>query len=103
MGGPLVPPSLQARALGAIKYSLFSLKRGWNVCRRSPTISIVVDYESRCIEVQVLKSTTDKIIESLKNMFLTHGLPVTIPTDNGPQFASRKEKKSSKVCRKRVY
>ena len=51
---------------------------------------VVVDYYSRYMEVQVLKvTTTDKIIKSLENMFLTHGLPVSIATDNGPQFISQ--------------
>ena len=51
---------------------------------------VVLDYYSRYMEVQVLKSTTtDKIIWSLKSMFLTHGLPVSITTNNGPQFKSQ--------------
>ena len=33
-------------------------------------------------------TTTDKIIASLKRMFLTHGEPISIVTDNGPQFSS---------------
>ena len=50
---------------------------------------VVVDYYSRYMEVEVLRSTTaDKIIASLKKIFLTHGLPVSITTDNGPQFIS---------------
>ena len=41
----------------------------------------VVDYYSLYIEIQVMKSTTtDKIIASLKRMFLTHGLPISIVT-----------------------
>ena len=49
----------------------------------------VVDYYSRYIEIQVMKSTTtDKIIASLKRIFLTHGLPISIVTDNGSQFIS---------------
>ena len=50
---------------------------------------VVVDYYSRYMEVEVLKSTTaDKVIASLRNIFLTHGLPVSITTDNGRQFIS---------------
>ena len=33
-------------------------------------------------------TTTDKIIASLKKMFLIHGLPISISSDNGPQFIS---------------
>ena len=50
---------------------------------------VVVDYYSRYMEVEVLKSTTaDKVIASLRKIFRTHGLPVSITTDNGPQFIS---------------
>ena len=49
----------------------------------------VVDNYSRYVEIQVMKSTTtDKVIASLKRMFLTHGLPISIVTDNGRQFIS---------------
>ena len=55
---------------------------------------VVVDYYSRYMEIQVLKSTTtDKIIETLKRMFLTHGLPESLTTDNRPQFISREFRK----------
>ena len=41
------------------------------------------------MEVEVLRSTTaDKVIASLRKVFLTHGLPVSITTDNGSQFIS---------------
>ena len=53
---------------------------------------VVVDYYSRYMEIEVLKSTTaDKVIASLRKIFLTvtHGLPVSITTDNGPQFISK--------------
>ena len=54
-------------------------------------ILVVVDYYSRYMEVEVLKSTTAdncKVIASLRKIFLTHGLPVSITTDNGQQFIS---------------
>ena len=37
-------------------------------------------------------TTTDKNIASLKKMFLTHGLPISISSDNGPQFISQEFK-----------
>lgn len=55
---------------------------------------VVLDYYSRCMEVQVLKSTTtDKINRRLKSVFLTHGMPVSITTDNGTQFKSQEFKR----------
>ena len=36
-----------------------------------------------------MKSTTsDKVIQALKRFFVTHGLPLSVKTDNGPQFVS---------------
>jgi len=53
------------------------------------SLFVVVDYYSRYVEVEVMRSTTaDKVVKSLKRMFLTHGLPTDITTDNGPQFIS---------------
>ena len=53
------------------------------------TLLVVVDY-SRYLEVDFLNSTTTgKVIASLKKIFLIHGLPKEITTDNGPQFSSK--------------
>ena len=50
---------------------------------------VVVDYFSRFFEVAVTKSVTSgKMISCLEAMFATHGLPLSIKTDNGPQFVS---------------
>ena len=50
---------------------------------------VVVDYFSRFFEVSVTKSVTSgKMISCLEVMFATHGLPLSIKTDNGPQFVS---------------
>ena len=54
------------------------------------TLLVVVDYYSRYLEVDFLNSTTTgKVIASLKKIFLIHGLPKEITTDNGPQFISK--------------
>ena len=53
------------------------------------SLLVVVDYFSRYYEVRTLKSTsTDKVIECLEDIFATHGLPLTLKSDNGPQFRS---------------
>ena len=50
---------------------------------------VVVDYYSRYFEVEIMKSVTStNTIESLEKIFCTHGLPKSLKTDNGPQFAS---------------
>lgn len=52
-------------------------------------IFVVTDYYSRYPEVAILKSTTtDKLIGSLETMFATHGLPMSVTTDNGPNLVS---------------
>ena len=53
------------------------------------SILVVVDYFSRYYEYDVMKSTTsEKIIDSMEDIFCRHGLPFTIKSDNGPQFKS---------------
>ncbi|XP_033739246.1 uncharacterized protein K02A2.6-like [Pecten maximus] len=50
-------------------------------------VFVVVDYYSRYYEIEIMKDTTStKITESLENMFCRHGIPVSITSDNGPQF-----------------
>ena len=51
------------------------------------SILVVVDYYSRFYEYEILRSTAiDKVIDAMEEMFSRHGLPLTIKTDNGPQF-----------------
>ena len=53
-------------------------------------ILVVVDYYSRFFEIRIIKATTsEKMISCLKSIFTTHGLPLTLRTDNGPQFVSK--------------
>ena len=50
---------------------------------------VVIDYYSRYYEVEILISVTaSQIISRLEKIFAVHGLPVTITSDNGPQFRS---------------
>ena len=50
---------------------------------------VVVDYFSRFYEIGVMRSTTsEKIIERLEEIFTTHGLQLSVTSDNGPQFRS---------------
>lgn len=53
-------------------------------------ILVVVDYFSRFYEIEIVKSTTsEKMISCLTKMFTTHGLPLSLRTDNGPHFVSK--------------
>jgi len=52
---------------------------------------LAVDYFSRYIEaIKLIATTSQSIIEGLKSMFLHHGIPETIISDNGPQYSSQK-------------
>lgn len=54
---------------------------------------MVVDYLSRLFEVALTRSvTSSKIISCLETMFATHGLPLSIKTDNCPQFGAEEFK-----------
>ena len=49
---------------------------------------VVADYFSRYYEIEIMRSTTSEIIERLEKIFTTHGLPLSVASDNGPQFRS---------------
>ena len=50
---------------------------------------LAVDYYSRYIELAKLSSTTStEVIKNLKSFFSRHGLPQTVVSDNGFQYAS---------------
>ena len=49
----------------------------------------VTDYYIRYVEVSISKkNTADVAINSLGKMFVTHGLPYTVTSDNGPHFVT---------------
>lgn len=53
------------------------------------SILVAIDYYGRYYEYEILQSTTtDKVTDSLENIFSRHGLPVTLRSDCGPQFMS---------------
>ena len=53
------------------------------------SLLVVGDYFSRYFEVVVMKSvTSERVIRNLDQIFVRHGLPLTITTDNGLQFVS---------------
>ena len=53
------------------------------------TLLVVIDSASRWPEVKILRSTTSsRVISNLDIIFATHGIPVRIVSDNGPQFVS---------------
>ena len=54
------------------------------------TLLVVSDYFSNFIEVSRLQAiTTQAVVCELKTFFARFGIPETLVTDNGPQFASK--------------
>ena len=54
------------------------------------TFLIVVDAYSKWLEVVPMSSTSaERTITELKKLFVTHGLPTQVVTDNGAQFTSQ--------------
>ena len=54
---------------------------------------LVVDAKSKSIEVFPMSSTTaSTTIRALRFLFVTHGLPEVIVSDNGPQFVAQEMK-----------
>ena len=50
---------------------------------------IVIDYYSRYLEILLLsRLTSEVVIAKFKSVFAHHGIPETVVTDNGRQFAS---------------
>ncbi|MCW4310601.1 MAG: DDE-type integrase/transposase/recombinase [Candidatus Thiodiazotropha endolucinida] len=53
-------------------------------------VFVLVDLYSRFFEIAILKNTSaEKITQVMWKMFVTHGLPLLIQTDNGSQFLSQ--------------
>nr|XP_034329426.1 uncharacterized protein LOC109619056 isoform X3 [Crassostrea gigas] len=53
------------------------------------SLFVLVDYYSRYKVIEIMKSTTgEKTVSCLKKIFSVSGLPLSITTDNGPQFVS---------------
>ena len=56
---------------------------------KKATYLLVVDYASSYIEIAKLAATTSPdVILHLRSIFARHGIPETVVSDNGPQYAS---------------
>ncbi|XP_058038731.1 uncharacterized protein K02A2.6-like, partial [Ahaetulla prasina] len=53
------------------------------------TFLVVVDAYSKWLEIILMRSmTAEAVISVLRRLFVTHGLPDTLVSDNGPQFTA---------------
>ena len=82
---PLMVSSYPSRPWERVGMDLFEFE--------GSTYLIVVCYRSRWPEVKKLTRTTSAgVIQALKGIFATHGIPDLVVSDNGPQFASQEFK-----------
>ena len=78
---PLVPTPLPEYPWQQVATDLFTLG--------GSDYLVIVDYFSRYPEVIQMRSTTSQaVIKALKSVFARHGIPETLRSDNGPQFAT---------------
>ena len=79
---PLTPTPLPQLPWQKVAIDLFDWKQ--------ETYLLVVDYFSRYIEIaRFNRPTTTEVVTHLKSIFARHGIPETLISDNGPQYASR--------------
>ena len=65
---------------------------------------VVVDYFSRYFDIAVTEKVTSvKIIACFEKMFATHGIPISITCDNGPQFKSSEFKEYLRLSGIKLY
>ena len=79
---PLIPTPFPERPWQMVTTDLFELD--------NLSYLIPVDYFSCYIEVAVMQKTTKShdVIRALKVIFVRHGIPEEVRSDNGPQYAS---------------
>lgn len=79
---PLIPTSLPDYPWQKVATDLFYLD--------GEDCLVIVDYFSHFPEVKKLKSTTTQsVVNTLKETFARYGIPEVVRSDNGPQFSSR--------------
>ena len=86
---PLMPHDIPDRPWSKVATDIFMFDR--------KEYLITVNYYSNYWEVDLLTSTTSRaIINKLRKIFSQHGIPETVMSDNGPQYASEEFKKFAK-------
>ena len=54
-------------------------------------LNVIDEYTRECLAVKVARSLTHKdVLEVLNDLFLEHGVPVHIRSDNGSEFTAKK-------------
>ena len=88
---PLIPTELPSGPWQEVAVDLMDAGDG------SDHLLVLIDYYSRWSEVAVMKSTkAHLVIRCIEKMIITHGVPVTLRSDNGQPFDSEE---FSEFCR----
>ena len=67
-------------------------------CLEGEDFLLIVDSYSQYIEIAKLSNTSSKkVIECTKSVFVRHGIPTLVKSDNGPQYTSAEYKQFSKA------
>ena len=54
-------------------------------------LTIIDEYTRKCLTINVGKSLkTDDVLETLTELFITHGIPADIRSDNGSEFSAKR-------------
>ena len=78
---PMIPSELPDRPFQKIGIDIFDHKGDHFI--------VCIDYYSRWIDIEKLtQMTSSVVINKLKTIFATHGIPELVISDNGPQFSS---------------
>ena len=78
---PMIPSELPDRPFQKV---------GVDICDfKGEHFLVCVDYYSRWIDIEnISRMTSHTVINKLKSIFASHGIPETLISDNGPQFSS---------------
>ena len=78
---PLLPSTFPDRPWLKVATDLFEWKKS--------TYLLIIDYYSRYVEMAKLStSTSNDVVTHLKSIFARHGIPQTVMSDNGQQYAA---------------
>ncbi|KAF7712008.1 hypothetical protein HF521_001019, partial [Silurus meridionalis] len=86
---PMRPHEKPKESWGKVGMDLFQLN--------DKDYLLLMDYHSNYPEfVQLTSTTSEQVIAKTKSIFARHGIPMTVISDNGPQFASQSFKDFAK-------
>ncbi|GFS12543.1 Pol polyprotein [Elysia marginata] len=78
---PIIPSEIPERPYEKVGSDLFEINRNYFI--------VIIDYYSKNIDVEKLPNqSTNAVIKALKKCFFSHGVPLTLVTDNAQCYKS---------------